>query len=246
MLTNMKAMILAAGVGSRLKQLTQSTPKCLMQAGGKTLLEHVIIKLKAAGVTELAINVHHHAEQVTSFLLTKRNFGLPIHISYESTLLDTGGGVKKVQAFFEDESAFIVHNADVYCTAPLQDLLDAHSQRNAVATLAVMKRESQRGLFFNNSMQLVGWSEESGRSAIEPTSSTLFAFSGISICSHELFGYMSNEPKFSIIEPFLAAARANSRVYGEVISAHDWVDIGTPENLQALQKKLELSSKKSP
>jgi NDP-sugar pyrophosphorylase family protein len=240
----MKAMILAAGVGSRLKQLTQSTPKCLMQAGGKTLLEHVIIKLKAAGVTELAINVHHHAEQVTSFLLTKKNFGLPIHVSYESSLLDTGGGVKKVQAFFEDEAAFIVHNADIYCTTPLQDLLDAHSTRNAVATLAVMKRESQRGLFFNDSMQLVGWTEESGRSVVDPTSSNLLAFSGISICSHELFSYLSQEPKFSIIEPFLAAARATGRVYGEEIQANDWVDIGTPENLHALQKKLESFSKK--
>jgi len=231
-------MIFAAGVGSRLKQLTQSTPKCLMQAGGKTLLEHVIIKLKAAGVTELAINVHHHAEQVTSFLLTKKNFGLPIHISYESSLLDTGGGLKKVQAFFEDESTFIVHNADVYCSASITEVVEFHEKHGAVATLAIMQRESQRGLFFNDSMQLVGWTEESNQNAIETKAGDLYSFSGMSICSHELFSHMGNQSKFSIIEPFLAAARATGRVYGKLIRSDDWIDIGTPAHLSALQKKL--------
>jgi MurNAc alpha-1-phosphate uridylyltransferase len=234
----MKAMILAAGIGSRLGQLTQSTPKCLMQAGGKTLLEHVIIKLKAVGVTELAINVHHHAEQVTSFLAANNNFGLPVHLSYEASLLDTGGGLKKVQRFFAHEQAFILHNADVYCTQDLRHIIESHRSRNALATLAVMKRESKRGLFFNESWQLTGWSQQSSTETPTPTS-TLYAFSGMSVCSHELFAHMDSRDTFSIIETFLAAAHATGRVFGEPIDSTHWVDIGTPEALRALQQKLD-------
>jgi NDP-sugar pyrophosphorylase family protein len=126
----------------------------------------------------------------------------------------------------------------VYCTASIAELLDCHQKHGAVATLAVMQRDSRRGLFFNNSMQLVGWTEDRNQPVATPEASTLYAFSGISICSHELFSHMDNQTKFSIIEPFLAAARATGQVYGKLIKADDWIDIGTPENLSALQKKL--------
>jgi MurNAc alpha-1-phosphate uridylyltransferase len=240
MLTGMKAMILAAGVGSRLKELTQSTPKCLMQAGGKTLLEHVITKLKSAGVTELTINLHHHPQQVLSYLAGQGNFGLPIHLSYEAQLLDTGGALKKVRAFFEHERAFIVHNADIYCTSNVQQLVDQHLAHNAIATLAVMQRDSKRGLFFTDSMQLSGWTEEPRGAATPATSpaGTLLAFGGISVCSGELFSFMDTRDTFSIIEPFLSAARSTGRVFGASISANDWTDIGTPESLKALQATL--------
>lgn len=231
----MKAMVFAAGIGSRLKELTQTTPKCLMQAGGKTLLEHVLLKLKHAGVTELVINTHHLASQVATYLEQHDNFGLTIHISYEQRLLDTGGGLRNVQNVFNNQDAFIVHNADVYCTSDIEALVREHRAHSAVATLGVVKRNTTRGLFFDSSMRLVGWTGE----PVEPkTRASLFDFSGISICSSELFSYMGSNDTFSIIEPFLRAARASHRVFGSPIEPQEWIDIGTPETLSALQERL--------
>lgn len=228
-------MIFAAGVGSRLGELTRTTPKCLMQAGGRTLLEHVITKLKAVGVTEAVINLHHHAEQVQQHLSEKENFGITIHTSYEPALLDTGGGLKKVRDIFSNESAFIVHNADIYCTSDLRSVVTTHSQRGALATLCVMERASSRGLFFDPAMRLTGWSKT--ESSL-PASNSLLAFSGISVCSGEIFSFMNDSDTFSIIESFLAASRATQRVFGVRIDSHDWIDIGTPEKLAELQQRL--------
>ncbi len=228
-------MIFAAGVGSRLGELTRTTPKCLMEAGGKALLEHVITKLKTAGVTEAVINLHHHAEQVQKYLIEKENFGITIHTSYEPELLDTGGGLKKVRNIFASEHAFIVHNADIYCSNDLQSLVTAHNKHQAVATLCVMERASSRGLFFDTSMRLTGWSK--GESSAPPSTS-LLAFSGISVCSGEIFSFMSTNGTFSIIESFLAASRATQRVFGVCIESKDWIDIGTPEKLRELQLRL--------
>jgi len=228
-------MVFAAGIGSRLKEFTKNSPKCLMQAGGKTLLEHVLLKLKAVGVQEVVINVHHLPEMITSFLKTHNNFDLHIHISHEASLLDTGGGLRKARSFFEHEDAFIVHNSDIYSSIDLDSLVKQHSAKSAIATLAVMQRASKRGLFFDDEMRLVGWTEEKQPS---PKNSQLLAFSGISICSGALFRYMDSREVFSIIEPFLAASRDGGRVYGSPISPDLWTDIGTPESLQALQEKL--------
>lgn len=228
-------MVLAAGVGSRLKELTKSTPKCLMQAGGKTMLEHVIDKLKQVGVTEVAINLHHHQDQVKQFVQERGYFGLKVVFSEEPDLLDTGGGVKKVRAFLEGEERFIVHNADVFCTHNLASLVDAHRNRNALAILAVMKRTSKRGLFFDNEMRLVGWT---GESLPPPADAHLWAFGGISVCSGEIFQHMDERAAFSIIEPLLAASRSTNRVFGVEIDSSEWIDIGTPEQLQILQKRL--------
>jgi MurNAc alpha-1-phosphate uridylyltransferase len=236
MLVDMKAMIFAAGIGSRLKTLTHDTPKCLMQAGGKTLLEHVIRKLIACGVGEFVINTHHLAHKVEEHLKEHNNFGTTIHLSYEPTLLDTGGGLMKVRDYFRGEDAFVVHNSDIYCTTDLRVLINSHIRNKSVATLAVMQRESRRGLFFDSTMLLQGWSEE-GLAA--PVDAQLFAFSGMSVCSCEIFNFMdTSRSVFSIIEPFLSAARATGRVRGQCIDTTSWIDIGTPEALHALQQRL--------
>lgn len=240
MLRGMKAMVFAAGIGSRLKELTRETPKCLMQAGGKTLLEHVLIKLKAAGVTEVVINTHHLAEKITSYLADKKNFGLTVHISYESSLLDTGGGLRKAAAFFKGEDAFIVHNSDIYCTSDINALVDAHRSKSALATLAVMHMNTHRGLFFDTSMKLVGWTEEH---AAQTINARLLAFSGISVCSCGLLDFMDHRDTFSIVDTFLKASRATGRVRGELISCDQWIDIGTPETLKTLQTRLSESKK---
>ncbi len=228
-------MVLAAGVGSRLKELTRTTPKCLMQAGGKTMLEHVIDNLKKIGVTEVAINLHHHPEQIKQLVQQSGYFGLKVVFSEEPELLDTGGGLKKVRAFFEGEERFVVHNSDVFCTHDLSSLVGAHRDRGALATLAVMKRPSKRGLFFDNDMRLVGWTGE-----VQPPSADahLLAFGGISVCSGEIFQYMDERAAFSIIELLLAASRSTHRVFGVEIDPSDWIDVGTPEQLQVLQKRL--------
>jgi MurNAc alpha-1-phosphate uridylyltransferase len=231
----MKAMVFAAGVGSRLGELTKATPKCLMQAGRKTMLEHVIDHLKAVGVTEVAINLHHHPEQIRQLVAQKNSFGLRIVFSEEQELLNTGGGLKNLRSFFEEEERFIVHNSDVYCTHSLALLLDAHRNRRALATLAVMKRSSKRGLFFDSEMQLVGWTEEK---MPVPDTMQLRAFSGISVCSGEIFQFMDERPSFSILEPLLRASRATHRVFGDEIDASTWIDVGTPEQLAVLQKRL--------
>jgi MurNAc alpha-1-phosphate uridylyltransferase len=229
----MKAMIFAAGVGSRLKELTRDTPKCLMQVGSKTMLEHVVDRLKAAGVSGVAINVHHHAEKVIQFVRERNNFDLDVLISHETTLLDTGGGLKKVAPFFSGEDAFLIHNADIFSTVDLGELVTRHQAHKAVATLAVMARESRRGLYFDPNYHLVGWTGEEN----PPASTTLLNFSGISVASHEIFSHMGDEAVFSIIKTFLAAARTTQRVWGELIQGAEWTDIGTPEQLEALRKR---------
>jgi MurNAc alpha-1-phosphate uridylyltransferase len=232
----MKAMIFAAGVGSRLKELTQHTPKCLMQIAGTTILERVITKLKDVGVTAVAINVHHHADKVVQFVESRDRFGIEVIFSHESTLLDTGGGLKKLRDFFHREDAFFIHNADIYCTSDLSRLARAHRELNAIATLLVMERPDTRGLYFDAQRRLLGWT---GERASPPPSASLRAFCGVSIASGELFNSMGNDEAFSIVRTFLDAARDTHRVFGETIDAGaEWVDIGTPEELLALHNRL--------
>jgi MurNAc alpha-1-phosphate uridylyltransferase len=230
----MKAMIFAAGIGSRLKELTRDTPKCMMEVGGKTMLEHVVHRLASVGVTAVAINVHHHAEKVVEFIKSKNFFGLEVMISHEPALLDTGGGLKKVAPFFSGEEAFIIHNADIFSEIDLAQVVQKHRERRAIGTLAVMEHPSERGLYFDAGHNLVGWTEES----IEPPpTSILRSFCGISVASHELFSYMESAPSFSIMKPYLAAARATRRVWGTEATGSLWIDIGTPEHLDSLRSR---------
>jgi NDP-sugar pyrophosphorylase family protein len=233
----MKAMVFAAGVGSRLKELTQKRPKCLMEVGGLTLLEHVIAKLKGAGVTSLMINVHHHHQQVIDFTASKNNFGIDISFSYEDSLLDTGGGLKKVAAFFKGESAFFIHNSDIFSDIDLLQLLTQHRTSRAAATLAVMKRDSHRGLYFDESGQLRGWTEEKDSPATERLGE-LLAFSGVSVASDKIFDYFPEGEVFSLIQPYLNVARSLLLVRAFRVDGVPWTDIGTPESLAALQKRL--------
>jgi NDP-sugar pyrophosphorylase family protein len=233
----MKAMIFAAGVGSRLKELTRATPKCLMEVGGKTMLERVVDRLKEVGVTALAINTHHHAEQVSDYIKSKGYFGLEVLISHEPVLLDTGGGLKKAAPFFAGEEAFLIHNADIYSNIDLAHLVEVHRSNNAVGTLAVMERPSKRGLYVDSGHHLIGWTQEENPA---PKEASLYSFCGISVASHEIFSHMTAEGAFSIISSFLSAARATNRVYGELVTGVDWTDIGTPEQLEALRGRINL------
>jgi mannose-1-phosphate guanylyltransferase len=173
----MKAMILAAGLGTRLKPLTDTRPKALVELSGRTLLEITLTRLRAFGITEVIINVHHFADQVTDYLKSRKNFGMRIEISREEVLLDTGGGLKKAAWFFlEDpknlDEPFLLHNVDVISTIDLRAMLQFHTENHALATLAVQSRETSRKLLFNNDLQLVGRQVE-GHSSLATSHSPL-------------------------------------------------------------------------
>src|SRR5690242_13780584 len=157
----MKAMILAAGLGTRLRPLTNDRPKALVELAGRTLLEITLARLRAFGIQEVIINVHHFAEKVVDYLQANKNFGMRIEISREEVLLDTGGGLKKAAWFFLEDAIsrsepFILHNVDVISTINLVKMVEAHQASDALATLAVQKRESSRQVLFDEHLQLCG------------------------------------------------------------------------------------------
>jgi mannose-1-phosphate guanylyltransferase len=157
----MKAMILAAGLGTRLKPLTDHRPKTLVELSGRTLLEITLSRLRSFGVAEVIINVHHFADMVIDYLKSHENFGMRIEISREDVLLDTGGGLKKATWFFLEDSSrldepFLLHNVDVISNIDLGRMLQFHIENHALATLAVQSRETSRPLLFDNRLQLCG------------------------------------------------------------------------------------------
>ncbi len=239
----MKAMILAAGLGTRLKEITQAIPKCLVEAGGLTMIEHTIFALRKAGVDFVVINLHYLAERVLEFFSSKRFEGISINFSHEEDLLGTGGGLLNAAQFFQDCDAFVVHNADVYSTVDLASAIRRHRESKAIATLIVMEHESSRTLLFDRHGQLAGWRTEE---RIEPAGLPLAdlsetAFTGIQILSPEIFPVLSDEkPPFSIISSYMkAAARGMSIKSYHVPSNAFWIDVGTPEKLRELQAFME-------
>jgi len=154
-------MILAAGLGTRLKPLTDTRPKALVELNGRTLLEITLTRLQSFGITEIIVNAHHFADQIESYLKSKNNFGLQLTISCEDELLDTGGGLKKAAWFFQQNDShrdepFVLHNVDVLTNIDLHAMRKFHDSQNALATLAVQTRETSRPLLFNAENQLAG------------------------------------------------------------------------------------------
>ena len=231
----MKAMIFAAGLGTRLKELTQYTPKALVKIRGITLLEHTILKLKQAGVVEIVINAHHFANQIVDFVL-QHDFGLNIHISLEKDmLLDTGGGLKRAIHFFDYEP-FIVHNVDIISDIDLQKMLRFHCKQKAMATLAIRNRETQRYLLFDENFQLCGKenckTNEKNLVLTVPKNAHLqrFAFSGIQVISPEIVSFFPKKDIFSIMEVYLSAAQSQ-KIIGFLHNEGSWADMGKIENV---------------
>ncbi len=235
----MKAMIFAAGLGTRLKPLTDTLPKALVPINGKPLLEHVILKLKAEGFTELIINLHHFASQIVDFLASKDNFGLKIAISDETAqLLETGGGIKKASWFFGNEP-FLIHNVDILSNLHLGDLMRYHNaQPNAAATLVVSKRDTARYLLFDATMQMKGWTNIQTKEVKSPYPDTLtrlcnpFAFSGIHVFSPSLFPYFATYPaKFPIIDFYIDVC-SKAGVYGYIPTNLQLLDVGKIDSVK--------------
>ena len=237
----MKAMIFAAGLGSRLKPLTDTMPKALVPVAGCPMLEHVILKLKASGFTEIVINIHHFGEQIIDFLKTNNDFGLTIHISDErDRLLDTGGGIRKARLFFENSGEpFLVHNVDILSDMNLKELYDSHMQSGSVATLLASRRTTSRYLLFNTERKLRGWiNKDTGQ--VKPEGFHYdeslyreYAFSGIHVFSPAVFRLMEAprwEGKFSIMDFYLATC-GQTDYSGYLAEKLELIDIGKPETL---------------
>ncbi len=234
----MKAMIFAAGKGTRLKPLTDNTPKALVKVNGTPMLEIIIKKLIKSGVCEIIINVHYLADQIIDFLKLNNNFGIRIEISHEKEeLLDTGGGLKKAAWFFDDNEPLVLHNVDVISNIDLKGMIDFHNKNKALATLAVRERKSSRYFLFNNANELCGWENINSLERIISRSVenlNQFAFSGIHIINPEIFSHLQNEGSFSIV-PFYIEL---SKKFPIMAFQHDkdfWFDIGKPENLNAAE-----------
>ena len=238
----MKAMIFAAGLGTRLKPYTETMPKALVPVAGIPMLEILINQLLKNGINEILINVHHFAGQVIEFLDQNNNFGANITISNEEDLLlDTGGGLKKAAWFFDDKQPFLVQNVDVISDLDYKGMVDFHNGNKALATLAVCDRVTSRYFLFDEQMQVCGW-ENTKTGEIKmarPDSLNLerFAFSGIHIIDPAIFNSIKKEGKFSIVDTYIELASTN-KIKGYKHNPENWVDMGKPEEL--LKAKLIL------
>ena len=239
----MKAMIFAAGLGTRLKPITDTLPKALVPVGGRTLLEHVVTRLAEQGFDEQIINVHHHADQIIEFLREKKNFGIRIEISDErEMLLDTGGGIRKAAHFFNDGEPFLVHNVDILSDADLRGLYETHKEHGSDATLLVKERETSRYIYFDEGNRLKGWKnlktgeEKSPFSDFNPAHNNKFAFSGIHVISPKIFTLMEHYPeKFPIMDFYIEnAGRAEIRCH--VNNQLKMIDVGKLESLKEAEE----------
>ncbi len=232
----MRAMILAAGLGTRLRPLTDRRPKALVEVSGQTLVEITLRRLRGLGVGEVIINVHHFADMVIDYLGKNNNFGMRIDISREDELLDTGGGLKKAAWFFlEDGSSdpFLLHNVDVLSTIDFRRMVQFHHDRNALATLAVQKRETSRLLTFNKAGELRGRGSRHDMRAesSHPRDCQPLAFSGVHVISPRLLSMMTEQGAFSIIDTYVRLAAEGEQILAFRADDSYWRDLGKPENL---------------
>jgi len=231
----MKAMIFAAGLGTRLHPITLNMPKALVEVRGKALLEHAIDKLVSSGIQEIIINIHHFPDQIKSFIESKK-FEVPIQISDErDKLLDTGGGLKKVASFF-DSKAFLLYNVDILTDIDLPEVIKFHKESNAITTLVVRDRKTKRYLLFDKEKTLCGWKNiETGQEIIfkKETNLTPLAFSGIHIIEPKVFDLMPESDKFSMIDLYMEIGKHNP-IKAYIDSQSDWVDVGKIEQLKEL------------
>lgn len=232
----MKAMVLAAGLGTRLRPLTEARPKALVTLGGRTLLEIVLGRLHAAGVSEVIVNVHHHAEMICAYLGNNGNFGMRVEVSREEELLDTGGGLKKAAWFFlegEGQEPFLAHNVDVISTIDLAAMMQFHRERNALATLAVQARETSRPLVFDAEGRLRGRG-----TAGEGIDGRSRAFAGIHVISPRIFAKLTEAGAFSIIDAYVRLAAEGETVVGFDADGAYWRDLGRVEDLRRAEEEL--------
>ena len=242
-----QAMIFAAGLGTRLKPLTDTMPKALVRIGGEPLIKHVILRLKDAGFQRIVVNVHHFAQQIIDYLEENEHFGLDIRISDETEqLLETGGGIKKARDLFDPHSPVLIHNVDILSNVDLKAFYDHACSSGAEATLLVSERQTKRYLLFDDKYRLVGWTNKETGEVKSPhnwvkdelQSLQMLAFSGIHVFSPALFPMMDQWPdRFPIIDFYLKAC-ATHPLSGYVADNLRMIDVGKLDSLQQAEEFL--------
>ena len=240
-------MILAAGLGTRLRPLTDDRPKALVEVAGHTLLEITLRRMAEFGIREVIVNVHHFADMVVDYLQRNGNFGMRIEISREEILLDTGGGLKGAAWFFLEECGhagepFLLHNVDVISTIDLRRMVQFHQERQALATLAVRERPTSRYLLFDERDRLCGRrTGPDGTPEIVRTSgqAKAFGFSGVHVISPRFLPMMIEGGVFSIINSYLRLAGQGENILGFRTGEYYWRDLGRPENVAQAARDIE-------
>jgi NDP-sugar pyrophosphorylase family protein len=239
----MKAMVFAAGLGTRLNEETREKPKALVKIGGKPLLQHAIEKLKKEGFSEIVVNVHHFSELVIEFI-NSYDFDISVLVSDETgKLLDTGGGLKKAAPFLSGDEPILIFNVDILSNLNLQKPIEVHLQSGALATLVVRNRQTQRYFKFDHEKRLVGWiNKKTGEKIVSVPenfeNATEMAFSGIHVVSPEIFKLMPANDRFSITNFYLELAK-NHLIKGYFDESELWMDVGKPEELAKARKLLQ-------
>lgn len=242
----MKAMVLAAGLGTRLRPLTDDRPKALVEIGGHTLLEITLARLRGFGVTEAIVNVHHFADMVVDYLREHNSFGMRVEISREELLLDTGGGLKQAAWFFlsdghDLDEPFLLHNVDVLSTIDMTRMMRFHREQEGIATVATQSRETARPLLFDSSGRLCGRvTGQDRKQEIVRASSELQerAFCGIHILSPRIFELITESGVFSMIPTYLRLAGKGEKIMAFPADQYYWRDLGTPGNIEQAEMDL--------
>lgn len=239
----MKGMVFAAGLGTRLKPFTLSHPKALVEVGGEPMLKRVICKLRDAGISEIVVNVHHFASQITEYLKSNDNFGADIHISDESNLLlDTGGGISHASRWLEGDD-FVVHNADILTDFPISSMINYFYASDSDAVLLTDKRDTSRYLLFDAKKRMHGWTNiktgELRPVGLVAQGLTPLAFGGVHVISHRILPlisqYAAPATPFSIIDFYISNCRTRRFSAFTPEGKYLWHDIGKPESLEKAQ-----------
>jgi N-acetyl-alpha-D-muramate 1-phosphate uridylyltransferase len=232
----MKAMIFAAGLGSRLKPWTDFHPKALAEVNGKSLLQRNILYLQSHGIYDVIVNVHHFAEQIVQAIKENAGWGSTITLSDETNeVLETGGGLKKAAHYFVGEDDFVVMNADILTDMPLNKMIEQHLNSKALATLAVSQRNTSRYFLFDKSNNLKGWKNvQTGAVLPEGINADLYepkAFSGIHILHTNIFPLIRQEGKFSMVDVYLDLCEHYAIQFYDHTGAV-LLDVGKPESVE--------------
>ncbi len=242
----MKALVFAAGLGTRLKPLTDTMPKALVPVGGKPLLCHVISRLKDAGIDDVVVNVHHFADQIINYLKEQDNFGIKISVSDERDLLrETGGGIRHARRFLEG-GPFLIHNVDIISDLDIPWFI-SQARPDALATVLVSDRKTKRYLLFDDDMRMVGWSNiENGEvkspyPGLDPTKCHRYAFSGVHLISDGIFTIFEDDgwgERFPIMDFYINEC-ASHPIYGVLPKSLRMMDVGKLETIEEAETFLK-------
>jgi len=236
----MKALLFAAGLGTRIQEISKGKPKALVVLNNKELIVHAIEYLHKNKIEEVIVNIHHQSKMMIDFI-SNYKFPIPVTISDESDLLlDTGGGLLNVKDFFKSEDTFVIYNVDVLTNLDLSKMFEFHKATNALASLAVRDRNTSRYLLFNKNNKMIGWENVGSGEKILHSSeaSERLAFSGIHILSTKIFSLLEDSERiFSITKSYIKLSK-EYLIQGYVHDNDYWFDVGKPESYYQAEKFL--------